>query len=185
MPLWPDGPPSWFRPETLKELGGLVVNYSLDDTSRWYGDGDSPPIGANMGFRSHVLEELGPFQTDLGVAGNRRLSGEDTEMSLRARRARIKGYYVADAVCHHIADACRTTLLHAFQYGLSRGASQVVLDPPHAPRGSRTKAVEFALRSILQMVKGRRDRMRICVYHAGIQLGRCRASRGGIDGRAL
>ena len=115
VPFWPEGRPRWVREETLKELGGLAVNYDVDQRSRWYHDRDPGPIGANMAFRRILLQHMGPFRTDIGVAGNNLGGGEDTEMIRRFKKDGIRGYYVANAVCHHATEADRTTLRHAFR----------------------------------------------------------------------
>lgn len=175
VPYWVSGRPRWFREETLAAFGGLLVTYTLGDETRLYTTEESPPIGASFGFRREVLANLGPFRVDLGARGNRRGSGEDSEMLRRARRQGIVGVYVGSAICQHCVEKARTTCWHAFQYGYHRGQDEVAMGSAARGHASRRRAVFHLLRASYQAIKLRGDRVRLCLRNAGLEFGRLTA----------
>ncbi len=179
FPYWPDSQPAWYREESLKALGGLLVSYSLDGEDRRLASEDPPPIGASFGFRRELLLQLGAFRVDLGTCGAKRGAGEDTEMVQRARHRGAEGVYVGSAVCRHFVEKQRTTLRHAFEYGVRRGIHDAVMARDCEASGSYCRAVACCVRAVYQMLKGRGDRVRLCLRNAGMELGRCRALRRG------
>jgi GT2 family glycosyltransferase len=67
------------------------------------------PIGANMSFRRAVFERVGGFATGIGRVGRTPLGCEETELSIRARRAYPGGLvlHVPSARVEHLVPAER------------------------------------------------------------------------------
>lgn len=102
-PLWEMEPPGWFRdPENLKLIASA---FALLD------HGPDPFImkelkldffyGANMAFRKKIFDEVNGFREDLGLIGNTRFYGEDTEMISRFFEAGKRMVYIPDSVVFH------------------------------------------------------------------------------------
>lgn len=95
--------PAWF-----------VDEYESDEFARPSHPGLLPEklyvSGGNMGFKASVLRELGGFDPDFGVVGERVAFGEETELQLRLReRGHTIGYTPA-AVVYHFARPGKYTI---------------------------------------------------------------------------
>lgn len=81
LPNWRAPRPSWFPEEFLWVVGcsyrGLPTSQAKVRN----------PIGANMSFRRDVFDRAGTFDTDMGRLGADAAGCEETEFSIRARRA--------------------------------------------------------------------------------------------------
>lgn len=175
---WPGGrPPSWLHDDTRAALAGYFVDYDLGQQSRPYVDGDRLPTGAAMAVRNDVFEKIGVFREDLGPRGKRRGVGEETELLERAIAAGYRGFYVADACCHHPVDPRRMRWTEFFLFGIGKGINQYRAEGNGCRAGSLRIASGQVARGAWQLVKGRRDRFRVCLINAGIEVGRCLAAR--------
>jgi hypothetical protein len=80
-PRWSDGEPRWFPAEFLWVVGcsyhGLPTNVQSVRN----------PVGANMSFRMCAFKTAGTFSETMGRIGDRPLSCEETEFSIRVKRA--------------------------------------------------------------------------------------------------
>jgi glucosyl-dolichyl phosphate glucuronosyltransferase len=81
LPEWECGEPSWFPREFGWVVGCSYVG--LPDSATPIRN----PIGANMSFRRHVIEEVGGFSAALGRVGAASQGCEETELSIRATRS--------------------------------------------------------------------------------------------------
>jgi len=105
-------------------------------------------IGANMSFRRATLEAAGPFSHGLGRIGTRPLGGEETELSIRARRttpgARI--LYIPAARVHHRVPASRGNVGYytnrCYSEGLSKAAIAVLVGADSALASERSYATK-------------------------------------------
>ncbi len=158
-PLFEGGRPAWLQDENLDLLDGLFVNYDPSHESREIPSGTILPVGASMGFRRGCFAGGNLFRTDLGVQGRSLERGEDTEFLARLLESGRRGYYVADALCHHEVAPERLTYRYAFRYGMACQAGG----------SSRLRAVWYLLRGIRQLLLGRGDRARQCAIRAGIE----------------
>ncbi len=108
VPLWMKEPPPWY-PEERKFLLGL---YDIGNEPRPLPDGDQP-IGANMAGLRNVIVALGGFDANLDFNNFRKtrkmISGGDTTLALRARRAGYAIYYEPGAAVRHIVSAAKLT----------------------------------------------------------------------------
>jgi glucosyl-dolichyl phosphate glucuronosyltransferase len=103
-PRWPDGrAPRWLPEEFYWTIGcsyrGLPTRTAPVRN----------PIGASMSFRRSVLERVDGFTDGIGRVGATPLGCEETELSIRARRAHPGGVvlHVPDAVVEHEVPAAR------------------------------------------------------------------------------
>jgi glucosyl-dolichyl phosphate glucuronosyltransferase len=122
-------------------------------------------IGANMSFRRATLQAAGPFSHGLGRIGTRPLGGEETELSIRARRttpgSRI--LYVPAALVHHRVPASRGTIRYyasrCYSEGLSKAAVASLVGADRALASERTYVTSVlgagAIRHSLELVRHR------------------------------
>ena len=173
LPLWEMPPPSWLKDERMPLLAGLLGCYDLGDSNRWLDDCDLDPYGANFGITRELFERIGLFRTDLGVKGMIPGRGEESEYLGRARAAGLRGVYLGRALCHHKIDRNHLALRHLYRYGVQKGIAELRLRQQPA-EGSLIEELAYAIRGVVQLVRGRGDRFRQCVINMGIQRGlRC------------
>jgi GT2 family glycosyltransferase len=177
-PAWPQRRPGWLVDERLDLLSGVLGWHALPGSVQEYGPGDPLPIGANFAVRTQVARELGGFREDLGVKGEGRGRGEETEWLLRARRAGHRGLHVGGAVVRHPVQEGRLRLSALWEHGVESGIAHARIHGP-GNHGSRLRSVGFLVRGARQWLLGRGDRFRQCVINAGIEVGLRRAQRSG------
>jgi glucosyl-dolichyl phosphate glucuronosyltransferase len=86
------------------------------------------PIGANMAFRRDTLRTVGGFIDGIGRVGAVPLGCEETELSIRARRATGgKVLHVPDARVHHQVTAARVTWRYFVSRCWSEGRSKALV----------------------------------------------------------
>lgn len=170
LPLWPDSVPDWWTGEKLHLLDGVLVWYDPGGESRYYRNEDPEPFGATLAVRRSLIEKVGVFRTDLGNNGGAIGRGEDTELIIRARSAAIKGVYVSEALCWHPVELRRLQVSYLYRHGVACGRTHRAIGRKPA-NGSGLTAALFALRGLIQLLKGRGDRFRQCIINAGIQIG--------------
>jgi glycosyltransferase involved in cell wall biosynthesis len=169
--------PDWLHEDTLPALDGYFGRYSLGSYSRLYRDGDKLPLGASLAIRRNVFEKIGVFREDLGPRGDLRGTGDETELLQRAIRAGMGGYYLASNPCLHDVPQERLKLRAFYRYGIGKGINQYRLEGKRHRSGSDKIIVDQAIRGLYQLLKGRKDRARICVVNIGMEIGRRRESK--------
>lgn len=169
LPSWPRGAPAWLVDPSLSLISGLLGYYDLGESVRELAAAEPTPFGANFAIRRRLGERLGPFRTDLGVKGGNPGRGEEAEYFDRAIRAGSAGVYVGNAVCYHRQDPERFKPAYLYRYGIEKGRTEVLTGNP--ARGKRAVQLNFALRGVWQLARGRGDRFRQCVINMGIQQG--------------
>jgi glycosyltransferase involved in cell wall biosynthesis len=169
LPLWEGNRPSWLKEPSLSLISGLLGNYDLGEDDRWFKPEDLFPFGANFAIRGQLIKQLQPFRLDLGVSGESLGRGEEAEYLQRAQLCGARGMYLSTAVCHHAQLNSRFRISHLFRYGFEKGRAEVLIGED--AQASRLKQLEFALRGLWQLLKGRGDRFRQCVINMGIQEG--------------
>ncbi|MEN8130163.1 MAG: glycosyltransferase [Pseudomonadota bacterium] len=172
LPLWKDEPPSWLRDESMPLIAGLLVRYDLGGQDRHYQHVDPAPFGASFALRRQAFEKAGPFRIDLGVRGRVPGRGEDAEYIERLRQADIPGFYVGAAIAWHTQDPTRFGWRYLYRYGAQKGitAARMAISGNRVG-GTWACELEYGLKGILQLLKGRGDHARQCVVNMGIQRG--------------
>lgn len=180
LPRWRGGKPTWVRDVRMAMLAGVFGTFDLDSSVRRMETGDPAPFGANFALSRRLVEELGGFDPRLGVVGEDRGRGEETEY---LGRTGVPGVYVGSALCWHWVERERLRLPALYRYGVASGRAQAYLlgdsdaDGDGEVRGSRVRVLWHLLRGIGQWLRGRGDRFRQCVINAGVETGLRRGYR--------
>lgn len=182
---WPKSPPAWLREPSLDLLAGVLGHYDLANSSRALTADDPLPYGANFAVRKDVLDVVGTFDEALGVIGERRGRGEDTDLLQRAVQAGYSGRFVAEALCMHRVDPRNLQLTSLYQMGVEKGlleqsaAGKAVThdEPRRAAWRTRFNQLGYCVRGLVQLVKGRGDRFRQCIMRVGIEQGAMQRDR--------
>lgn len=169
-PRWPGRRPSWLHDETLDLLSGVLVRYDLGEENRVLEANDPLPFGASFAVSRPLFESVGKFSTDLGVVGKSLGRGEEADYIQRALVAGFSGAYCGRALCFHAADMARFTASYLYRYGIESAIAYRLTAVAPSP-GSLWKEYSFAIRGLLQLLRGRGDRFRQCVINMGIQRG--------------
>jgi GT2 family glycosyltransferase len=135
LPAFQAPRPAWFPDEFLWVLG---CSYQGLPTTRAE---IRNPIGANMSFRREVFAAAGEFEPDMGRLGKDAAGCEETEFSIRARRAVPGGRILLQpsAACRHSVPGDRLTRRYFRRRCRAEGRSKAVV--------SRLAGAESALES--------------------------------------
>jgi GT2 family glycosyltransferase len=158
LPEWVDGPrPEWLPPEMYWVVGCSYLGLPTRTAEV------RNPIGANMAFRRDTLDAVGGFADGIGRIGTVPLGCEETELSIRARRATGgKVLHVADARVQHRVTAGRVTwryfVSRCWAEGLSKAAVASRVGREAALDSETTYATRVlprgATRSVMEAVRG-------------------------------
>jgi GT2 family glycosyltransferase len=123
VPAWRTPRPAWFPDEFLWVVG---CSYRGQPTARTR---VRNAIGANMSFRRAVLAEIAGFDSSVGRIGKDAGGCEETELSIRATRAREGGRILLEpsSVCRHTVTADRTTLRYFVRRCAAEGRAKAVV----------------------------------------------------------
>jgi glycosyltransferase involved in cell wall biosynthesis len=169
LPLWNNDKPRWLVDPSLSLISGLLVHYDLGEENRWFEENEPLPFGANFALRRELVERLQPFRLDLGVKGGSAGRGEEAEYLDRARCSGARGAYLGRAACYHGQDPRRFRIGYLYSYGTEKGRASALMGA--ADNGRIWVQLQFAVKGLLQLLKGRGDRFRQCVINMGIQRG--------------
>lgn len=169
LPRWDSQRPGWLKDLDLPMISSLYCYFELGDTERIFGMNDPMPFGANMGFKIESLRSAGPFRTDLGPMGLVPGRGDDAEMIMRLRQKKALGVYLPNAICYHEFSMKRMRIGYLYRYGFEKGRAAMLTGS--TAKGSHYRQLEFAVKGLVQLLKGRGDRFRQCVVNIGIQRG--------------
>jgi GT2 family glycosyltransferase len=123
LPEWRAPRPRWFPDEFLWVVG---CSYAGLPTER---ADIRNPIGANMSFRRSIFAEVGGFDPQMGRLGKDTAGCEETEFSIRARRAAADARIVLEpaAVCRHNVSPDRVTHQYFRRRCRGEGRSKAVV----------------------------------------------------------
>jgi GT2 family glycosyltransferase len=123
LPAWRAPRPGWFPAEFLWVVG---CSYRGQPEQRAQ---VRNAIGASMSFRRDVLAEIDGFDSSVGRIGKDAGGCEETELSIRARRARPNGRIMLEprSVCRHAVPADRVTLRYFLRRCAAEGRSKAVV----------------------------------------------------------
>jgi GT2 family glycosyltransferase len=161
-PRWPSAQPQWMPDEFLWVVG---CSYSGLPTAV------SPirnPIGANMSFRSAVLERVGGFSESLGRVGTLPVGCEETELSMRVGSSFSAGVIIhqpAAVVDHHVTSE-RMSFRYFVRRCWSEGQSKAVVTRLVAQSGSLSTERSYVTKTVLPAI-GREITRAIRGEHAG------------------
>lgn len=171
-PLWRDGSPAWLQDEGMALIAGLMVRYDLGAVDRPFLSADPTPFGASFALRRSAFELTGEFRTDLGVNGSTPGRGEEAEYLLRLKQAGIPGFYVGTSSAWHWQDPARFSWKYLYRHGVQKGIAETRMNGTESePDTRRLMEVAYAIKAVVQLIKGRGDRARQCVINMGIMRG--------------
>jgi len=125
VPRWGAARPAWLG----TSFHGVIGWVDSGPEIRRYGPGfDGMLMGGNAVFRRRVLEEIGPYPTDIGRKPDRLLAGEDEEMFRRLLSIGAVGYYRPDLIIHHFIPPERLQKEYFRRWCFWRGVSMGVVD---------------------------------------------------------
>ncbi len=87
-------------------------------------EGNTYPIGANMGFRKKCLEQCGNFNTELGRNKKNLLAGEEKDLFNRLKDNNMPILYFPDIHVEHVIPPQRTTRDYIVRMGQGVGMSE-------------------------------------------------------------
>lgn len=87
-------------------------------------EGNSYPIGANMGFRKDCIDQCGLFNTELGRSKKNLMGGEEKDLFNRVKEKGFKILYFPDIEVEHVIPPQRTTLDYIKRLGRGIGMSE-------------------------------------------------------------
>jgi glycosyltransferase involved in cell wall biosynthesis len=170
VPLWQEPTPKWLKDENLAFFPGLLGKYDLGADNHFLSATEPTPCGANFAVSRSLIELVGSFRTDLGVVGRVPARGEETEYLYRAMSQGIPGYYSGKSLCYHLVDKKIFNLQYLYRFGVQKGIAAARM-ASEKPRSSWIKILDFSIRGLFQLMKGRGDRARQCLINIGIQRG--------------
>ena len=105
LPIWRAPRPAWLPDRSGKQWAVIAL---LD-----YGSGANcgsvarVPLGVNMAFRRRAFQRAGLFDPGTGRKAGTLLGQEIREWCIRARAARLRGFYIPDMMVRHVIPASR------------------------------------------------------------------------------
>lgn len=131
IPLYESGvTPEWMS----KWSRSWVSAIDLGENTKLF-DGNSFPIGANMGVHRRCFESCGTFETSLGRSKRNLIGGEEKELFLRLKRNEFRIYYFPNVEVQHVIPESRTTREYIVRFAEGVGLSEKI----------RTKGNSFML----------------------------------------
>jgi glycosyltransferase involved in cell wall biosynthesis len=143
------------------------------------------PIGANMSFRRDVFDRIGGFSSDIGRVGRTPLGCEETELSIRARRAFPEGLvlHVPTAGVEHLVCGERLTARYFFSRCWAEGLSKALVTEEVGSTAALSSEWTYTLRTLpAGALRGLLDGVRgdaMGVVRAGTIVGGLLATLGG------
>lgn len=119
-PMFESGkPPKWWGSRwTVPWVSAIDMGDKVCLFERQY------PIGANMGVRRSVVEEVGLFNTELGRSKKNLMAGEEKDFFNRIRENGGRIYYFPDIDVQHVIPPSRTTRDYIVRLGNGVGRSE-------------------------------------------------------------
>lgn len=120
-PAWLAPRPGWFPDEFLWVVGCSYKGQPTTTTEV------RNPIGASMAVRRSVFEDVGMFRAGVGRIGTVPLGGEETELSIRARRSGYTVMFEPSSVVNHEVGAGRGTFKYFTSRCRAEGKSKAII----------------------------------------------------------
>ena len=124
LPIWGAKPPAWLPNRGGKHWAVIAL---LDYGDRPIEFGSRVPLGVNMAFRRSAFDRAGLLDPDTGRRAGTLLGQEVREWCIRARAVGVRGFYIPDAVVHHVIPATRLRKSYFRRWFYWRGISRALL----------------------------------------------------------
>lgn len=96
IPIWKEPKPKWFTNSFSSIVGETM--YGEKDRKLIYPE---MTIGANMVFYKKIFNEVGIFNVELGLKGDKLYLGEETDLCTRIRKKGYNVHYAANVIVDH------------------------------------------------------------------------------------
>ncbi len=113
--------PNWENPY----LNSLLGYFNKGDVAFDFNRHDYPR-GSNMAFRTHIFNEIGPFNIALGRIGSQLIGGEEKDLFNRIYQKKYRVVYAPLAIVYHSVPIERTKSSFIKQQALGTGSSERV-----------------------------------------------------------
>jgi glycosyltransferase involved in cell wall biosynthesis len=144
LPLFKVKKPDWF----FDKYGAG----SLGDKAR-YLNHQEYLYGGNIVFKRTILDELGWFDPNLGMAGKKSWYGEETKLIIEAWRRfpRLKIYYDPELLIFHLVPSQKMTIMNLLKTAFLKGKSQAYFWIPREQ--IRTAKLRAPLETIIDLFR--------------------------------
>lgn len=145
IPVWESNRPFWF-PEELDWIVGCSYKGLPERRSTVRN-----PIGCNMSYRRKVFVLVGYFESDIGRSGNKLVSKEETEFSIRVLNKIPNSRMIfepSSIVCHKV-NKSRQDLKYIWRRSFYEGVSKVLIDSKstsHVGRSTENAYLEYLMK---------------------------------------
>lgn len=151
-PFFESGEPDWYSKWSM----GFVSAIDRGDKVHVF-PANKFPIGANMGIRREVIENIGLFNTELGRTGNNLLAGEEKDLFNRIREAGYEILYFPNIGVKHYIPERRTTYEFVSRLAYGVGVSEQL-------RSRKNGIMAYAKRLFMEGVKWAGTLLLWCQY---------------------
>jgi len=145
IPVWESNRPFWF-PEELDWIVGCSYKGLPERRSTVRN-----PIGCNMSYRKKVFVLVGYFESDIGRSGNKLVSKEETEFSIRVlnKIPNSRMIYEPSSIVRHKVNKSRQDLKYIWRRSFYEGVSKVLMDSKstsHVGRSTENAYLEYLMK---------------------------------------
>src|SRR4051812_7500734 len=124
-PLWEAPPPEWLDPA----LHGTIAILDYGASPFVFEEQRRVPLGANMGVRRDLLDQIGGFREDLGRSQGKKILGQEVpDLLARARAIGARGLYLPEMRVEHHVPAARLTKSYFRKWWYGKGVSKASLE---------------------------------------------------------
>jgi len=127
-PRWEEPAPKWLRVDDGEYYNGMSAPLALLHYGQAQDLGDRSAVGANMGVRRAIAQQVGGFATHLGRRAGTLLCGEDHDLCARVSAAGFRCEYRPELRVRHWVPASRLTLPYFIRWFFWSGITEVVLE---------------------------------------------------------
>ena len=124
LPIWGAARPAWLPNRSGKQWAVIAL---LDYGPAPMQFGSRVPLGVNMAFRREAFQRAGLFDPGTGRKAGTLLGQEIREWCIRARAARLRGFYIPDMMVRHVIPASRLNKQYFRRWFYWRGISRALL----------------------------------------------------------
>ena len=160
-PVWSESgknkKPKWLKNLDMPLLGGLLGMYDLKSSDRLYQPQDMHPYGANFAITRETADELGVFNSKLGMKGDVPGRGEEAEYFMRMQLLNKVGFYINSAQVEHRFENDRLRMGYLYRYGRQKGIAghqiQLAESSVKADSESCVSPINFFLQQVKLLLK--------------------------------
>jgi glycosyltransferase involved in cell wall biosynthesis len=179
-PRWEKPAPVWLRVDDGEYYNGMSAPLALLHYGQAQDLGDRSAVGANMGVRRAIAQQVGGFATHLGRKAGTLLCGEDHDLCARVSAAGFRCEYRPELRVLHWVPADRLTLRYFIRWFFWSGITEVVLERTvpsfyavsPARRNLPREFVSGIVRGVADLLRRRQADAALHVMDASCALGR-------------